>query len=63
VPKKWIEDLEMARFGYTEKQGLLVRPEYKVALKSETFNYEISAKGGCGGIAVTGQPGIGMLSR
>jgi len=63
VPEKWIEDMDMAELGYTEKQGLLVRPEYKVALESDAFNYEISTKGGCGGISVTGQPGIGMLSR
>ncbi|KAF8485949.1 hypothetical protein DFH94DRAFT_709173 [Russula ochroleuca] len=59
VPEKWIEDMDMAELGYTEKQGLLVRPEYKVALESDAFNYEISTKGGCGGISVTGQPGIG----
>jgi hypothetical protein len=62
VPKKWIDFLEMWKLGCRERNGLLVRPEYDAALKMETFDYEKAKNQNCGGVIVTGQPGIGALS-
>jgi hypothetical protein len=62
VPKHWINSLKMRELGYREPGGLLVRSEYDVALRMEIFDREIAMKTRCGGVIVTGQAGIGVLS-
>ncbi|KAH9074282.1 hypothetical protein EDB83DRAFT_2549740 [Lactarius deliciosus] len=57
VPKKHMDSLEMTAFGYPDKYGLLVRPEYEVAWGD--FDYDTARKKDRRGVIVTGQPGIG----
>ena len=61
VPKEWIHSLEMQELGYDEGDGLLIRKEYEAAYAMDTFKSDNAMKIGCGGIVVTGQPGIGMF--
>ncbi|KAI9461300.1 hypothetical protein BJY52DRAFT_1117251 [Lactarius psammicola] len=44
---------------YPEQYGLLVRPEYDVALGMLNEDHNTAQKRSCGGVVVTGQPGIG----
>lgn len=63
VPHKHIVSLEMSQIGYDASGvGLLIRKEYENACKLPMFQGENALKSGCGGIVVTGQPGIGMFS-
>lgn len=57
VPKENIDHLQMRKLGYRE-ESLLIRPEYETALAM--FGYESAKDRNCGGVVVTGQPGIGM---
>jgi hypothetical protein len=61
VPKEQIHSLEIQKLGYDEGDGLLVRKEYEAAYKMDMFKSENALKLGCGGIVVTGQPGIGVF--
>jgi hypothetical protein len=58
VPKETIDHLNMRRLDYLEECGLLIWQEYDLALA--TFDYEGAMNCNCGGVVVTGQPGIGM---
>jgi hypothetical protein len=62
VPNHWINYLGMCELGYREPGGLLVRSEYDMALGMERFDREKKMEFRCGGIVVTGQAGIGVLS-
>ncbi|KAI9454998.1 hypothetical protein BJY52DRAFT_1417649 [Lactarius psammicola] len=44
---------------YPEPHGLLVRPEYDVALGMLNEDHHTAQKCNCGGVVVNGQPGIG----
>ncbi|KAH9000060.1 hypothetical protein EDB92DRAFT_460114 [Lactarius akahatsu] len=57
VPKTHIDHLKMSELGYNETRGLLVRPEYDVAFGVLQQDHETVED--CGGVVVTGQPGIG----
>ncbi|KAH9048284.1 hypothetical protein EDB84DRAFT_299074 [Lactarius hengduanensis] len=57
VPERFIESSGMWAFGFPERSGLLVRVEYEAAW--ESFNNDIAKAHKCGGVVVTGQPGIG----
>jgi hypothetical protein len=61
VPEHWMKHLGISALGY-RGQGLLIRPEYDIALGMEMFNREKSIQKHYRGIVVTGQPGIGVLS-
>jgi hypothetical protein len=60
VPEKHLASLQMRMLGYGEGGGLLVRPEYDVAIHE--FHHDTVLHRRCGGVVVTGQPGIGTLS-
>ncbi|KAH9000063.1 hypothetical protein EDB92DRAFT_1789962, partial [Lactarius akahatsu] len=47
----------MSELGYNETRGLLVRPEYDVAFDVLEEDHRTVEE--CGGVVVTGQPGIG----
>ncbi|KAH9177660.1 hypothetical protein EDB89DRAFT_2064625 [Lactarius sanguifluus] len=57
VPKTRIDHLKMRELGYKETRGLLVRPEYNVTF--DVLQQDHSIAEDCGGVIVTGQPGIG----
>ncbi|KAH9010689.1 hypothetical protein EDB84DRAFT_1570276 [Lactarius hengduanensis] len=59
VPKTRIDDLKMSELGYNETRGLLVRPEYDVAFGMLQQAHDHWTPEDCGGVVVTGQPGIG----
>jgi hypothetical protein len=59
VPKRQIDTLELNELGCPQINALLVRPEYKNAL--ESFDYDAAIERQCGGVVVTGQPGVGKL--
>ncbi|KAH9038961.1 hypothetical protein EDB85DRAFT_1887706 [Lactarius pseudohatsudake] len=54
--ERFIESSGMWAFGFPERGGLLVRAEYEAAW--ESFNNDIAKAHKCGGVVVTGQPGI-----
>lgn len=56
LPNAYLDFLELKVLGYTEK-CLLIRAEYYVALGG--FNPQAAISRMCGGVVVTGQPGIG----
>ncbi|KAH8989830.1 hypothetical protein EDB92DRAFT_2088985 [Lactarius akahatsu] len=57
VPKTHIDSLQ--ELGYTESCGLLLRPEYDIALRTICKDQKTAKACQCGGVVVTGQPGIG----
>ncbi|KAH9026490.1 hypothetical protein EDB85DRAFT_1979187 [Lactarius pseudohatsudake] len=57
VPETHIDSLVL--LGYTEPSGLLVRPEFDIALRMLNEDHGTAKKRKCGGVVVTGQPGIG----
>ncbi|KAH9172974.1 hypothetical protein EDB89DRAFT_1905677 [Lactarius sanguifluus] len=57
VPKTHIDSLQ--KLGYTESCGLLLRPEYDIALRTICKDQKTAKARQCGGVVVTGQPGIG----
>ncbi len=62
VPERHIRSLGMKVLGYPERCGLLVRPEYDVAFGMLNEDHKTAMEENCGGVVVTGQPGIGRLS-
>ncbi|KAH9172976.1 hypothetical protein EDB89DRAFT_1905679 [Lactarius sanguifluus] len=62
VPKTRIDHLKMSELGYKETRGLLVRPEYNVTFDVLQQDHWAAAED-CGGVVVTGQPGIGGVYR
>lgn len=62
VPKEWMRTVELLWLGLDERGGFLIRPEDVDALEKDVFRSEVALELGCGGIIVTGQPGIGALS-
>lgn len=57
VPRETLGKLHMRRLGYLEERGLFIRPEYDDAIAS--FNFDNAKDRDCGGVIITGQPGIG----
>ncbi|KAH9072364.1 hypothetical protein EDB83DRAFT_2289207 [Lactarius deliciosus] len=57
VPKTHIGSLQ--KLGYTESCGLLLRPEYDIAFRTICEDHKTAKARQCGGVVVTGQPGIG----
>ncbi|KAH9024592.1 hypothetical protein EDB84DRAFT_1506460, partial [Lactarius hengduanensis] len=57
VPKTHIDSLQT--LGYTESCGLLLRPEYDITFRALCQDSETAKARQCGGVVVTGQPGIG----
>lgn len=62
VSKEWIKTLGLRYIGFNESNGLLIRPEYEIALGTTTFDHKKSMEEQFRGVVVTGQPGIGVLS-
>jgi hypothetical protein len=60
VPQENVDLLNMEDLGCVEERGLLFRQEYDAALAK--FDYNGAMERYCGGVVVTGQPGIGGLS-
>lgn len=58
LPKDYLDFIQLPPLGYRE-DVLLFREEYSAAV--ESFDPENAMKGGCRGVVVTGQPGIGMV--
>jgi hypothetical protein len=61
VPKAWIEFLDIGSLRYLEGSGLLVRPEYEVAVEKFRIDRQRAKAKNSGGVIVTGQPGIGVF--
>ncbi|KAI9464952.1 hypothetical protein BJY52DRAFT_1144826, partial [Lactarius psammicola] len=59
VPKTYIDSLGMMALGYSEPHGLLVRSEYDVVLSMLNEDHNTAQERNCGGVVITGQPGIG----
>ncbi|KAH9000070.1 hypothetical protein EDB92DRAFT_460622 [Lactarius akahatsu] len=59
VPETHINSLRMEVLGYPESRGLLVRPEYDIALGMLNDGYKTAKNHQRDGVVVTGQPGIG----
>jgi hypothetical protein len=59
VSKERIKMLELQNIGYSERNGLLIRPEYGAAL----FNLRFKSMEKFCGVVIAGQPGIGLFSN
>lgn len=59
MPKKYITSLQLKSLGYPESHAFLIRPEYETLLTSFSIATAIARQ--CGGVVVSGQPGIGAF--
>jgi hypothetical protein len=59
VSKEWIKTLGLRYIGFNESNGLLIRPEYEIALGTQTFDYKWAMAKQFRGVVVTG---IGAFS-